>query len=417
VGTDIATTTAGLNTTNNDAIIQTGDTLNLNAATNVGTGNLTLVSGNGVTQTGAGVITANGLGLQGTGTFDLNNANNDVDTLAAQVNGGVSFKDSDDLTIGGPVTSTVGTDIATTTAGLNTNNNDAIIETGNTLNLNAATNVGTGNLTLNSGNGVTQTGAGVITASGLGLQGTGTFSLNNPNNNVNTFAAQVTGSVSLVNSDTVTVDTVTSTVGTDSTTTSAVNATGNVFIQTKTGDVALNKGVSSSAGNITLVAEDNFINNVGAGALAAPNGKWLVYATSPSGNVNGWPVLGGSQQFNTTFPAGPLFSGNGFLYKVGAPPLPPTPVTTETFTFTFGFNEREWQYLLDFDAREIVISSETLLCVTVPVNQEEEEAQTFTLFQPATEAPFRSRFETHETYWWPGKFPECKGQIDGLSSR
>jgi hypothetical protein len=143
----------------------------------------------------------------------------------------------------------------------------------------------------------------------------------------------------------------------------------------------------------------------------------LVYATSPSGNVNGWPVLGGSQQFNTTFPAGPLFSGNGFLYKVGAPPLPPTPVTTETFTFTFGFNEREWQYLLDFDAREIVISSETLLCVTVPVNQEEEEAQTFTLFQPATEAPFRSRFETHETYWWPGKFPECKGQIDGLSSR
>jgi hypothetical protein len=284
-------------------------------------------------------------------------------------------------------------DSVTTTEGLNTTNNDAIIETGNTLSLNAATNVGTGNLTLNSGNGVTQTGAGVITANGLGLQGNGTFSLNNPNNNVNTFAAQVTGSVSLVNSDTVTVDTVTSTVGTDSTTTSAVNATGNVFIQTKTGDVALNKGVSSSAGNITLVAEDNFINNVGAGALDAPNGRWLVYATSPSGNVNGWPVLGGSQQLNTTFPAGPLFSGNGFLYKVGIPT----------------FNEREWQYLLDFDAREIVISSETsLLCVTVPVNQEEEEAQTFTLFQPATEAPFRSRVETHATYWWPGKFPECK---------
>jgi hypothetical protein len=294
-------------------------------------------------------------------------------------------------------------DSVTTTEGLNTTNNDAIIETVNTLNLNAATNVGTGNLTLNSGNGVTQTGAGVITANGLGLQGNGTFSLNNPNNNVNTFAAQVTGSVSLVNSDTVTVDTVTSTVGSTTKATNVVNVTGDVLIQTKTGDIVLNKGVSSSAGNITLVAEDNFINNVGAGALSAPNGKWLVYATSPAGNVNGWPVLGGSQQFNTTFPARPLFSGNGFLYKVGAPPLPPTP------TFTFGFNEREWQYLLDFDAREIVISSETsLLCVTVPVNQEEEEAQTFTLFQPATEAPFRSRVETHATYWWPGKFPECK---------
>jgi len=105
--------------------------------------------------------------------------------------------------------------------------------------------------------------------------------------------------------------------------------------------------------------------------------------------------------------------GNGFLYKVGAPLLPPTPnlLTSEpiTFTFAFGFNEREWQYLSDFDAREMIFSSETLLCTTVPVNQEEDEGQKdFILFKPAGEAPSQARIET---YWQPGKFPECKGQI------
>ncbi len=217
----------------------------------MGTGNLTLVSGNGVTQTGAGVITASRLGLQGTGTFDLNNANNDVDTLAAQVNGGVTFKDSDDLTLGGPVTSTVGTDIATTTAGLNTNNNDAIIQTGDTLNLNAATNVGTGNLTLVSGNGVTQTGAGVITANGLGLQGMGTFDLNNATNDVDTLAAQVNGGVTFKDSDDLTLGgPVTSTVGTDIATTTAGLNTNNNDAIIQTGDTLnLNAAANVGTGN------------------------------------------------------------------------------------------------------------------------------------------------------------------------
>jgi filamentous hemagglutinin family protein len=417
IRTEIGTNLIGNGTTGEIRLISNGGNINLDDVTIQSNGeDVIIVSNNTVRQNSASKILANGLALKGSGigaNYILNAPNNDVNFFAANVIGGVTYQDVNALTLD-TVTSTA---LALTVTGFTTGNGDGIIRTGNTLTLNKATNLGTGNLTLKSGGGVTQNANGQIIANGLGLQGSSNFILNNSNNNIDVFAAQVTGDVSLVNSDTVTVNKVTSTVTLDTLTTTAVTATGTIFIQTKTGNIVLNESVSSSSGNITLVAEDNFINNVGAGALAAPNGKWLVYATSPSGNVNGWPVLGGSQQFNTTFPAGPLFSGNGFLYKVGAPPLPPTPVTTETFTFTFGFNEREWQYLLDFDAREIVISSETLLCVTVPVNQEEEEAQTFTLFQPATEAPFRSRFETHATYWWPGKFPECKGQIDGLSSR
>jgi len=366
-----------------------------------------IVSDHTVRQNSASKIVANSLALKGSGigaNYILNAPNNDVNFFAANVIGGVTYQDVNTLTLD-TVTSTA---LALTVTGFTTGNGDGIIRTGNTLTLNKATNLGTGNLTLKSGGGVTQNANGQIIAKGLGLQGSSNFILNNSNNNIDVFAAQVTGDVSLVNSDTVTVNTVTSTVTLDTLTTTAVTATGTIFIQTKTGNIVLNKSVSSGSGNITLVAEDNFINNVGAGALSAPNGKWLVYATSPAGNVNGWPVLGGSEQFNTTYPQPPLFTGNGFLYKVGLP-IPDVNLTQPiTFTSTFSFNEQGW---FDFGSREITVFLETLLCVTVPVNQEEEETQTFSLFQLATEALFPSRFETYETYWWPGKLPQCKGQL------
>jgi filamentous hemagglutinin family protein len=410
IATAVGTNLIGNGTTGEIRLISNGGNINLDNVTIQSNGeDVIIVSDHTVRQNSASKILANGLALKGSGigaNYILNAPNNDVNFFAANVIGGVTYQDVNTLTLD-TVTSTA---LALTVTGFTTGNGDGIIRTGNTLTLNKATNLGTGNLTLKSGGGVTQNANGQIIAKGLGLQGSSNFILNNSNNNIDVFAAQVTGDVSLVNSDTVTVNKVTSTVTLDTLTTTAVTATGTIFIQTKTGNIVLNESVSSSSGNITLVAEDNFINNVGAGALSAPNGKWLVYATSPAGNVNGWPVLGGSEQFNTTYPQPPLFTGNGFLYKVGLP----IPDVNLTQPITFSFNEQGW---FDFGSREITVFLETLLCVTVPVNQEEEEAQTFTLFQPATEAPFRSRFETYETYWWPGKFPECKGQIDGLSSR
>ncbi|AHB88570.1 hemagglutinin family protein, partial [Thermosynechococcus sp. NK55a] len=176
----ITLTANGITTNNADVILRTNDLLTLDKASNLGSGNLTLISQGGVTQSGTGSITAGGLGLQGTGTFDLNNASNDVNTFAANVSGGVTFKDSNALIVVGSITSTVGTDSATTSGGLSTGGNDAIVETGNTLTLNANSNLGSGgNLTLISQGGVTQSGTGSITAGGLGLQGTGTFDLNN----------------------------------------------------------------------------------------------------------------------------------------------------------------------------------------------------------------------------------------------
>ncbi|MEN9218943.1 MAG: hypothetical protein Q6J33_08055, partial [Gloeomargarita sp. DG_2_bins_126] len=210
--------------------------------------------------------------------------------------------------------------------------------------------------------------------------GSGTFDLKtNATNNLQTFAADVDGGVSIKNSSTLTVDTVTSTVGTDSKTTNGITATGSVFAQTLTGDLVLNQPVQSLAsGNaITLVAEDNFINNLGKGALYAPDGNWLVYATSPAGNVNGHSVLGGSQQFNSPFPTPPGFGGNGFLYKVGAPPVPPVfPFITEPVTFDIGsltFNDLQWRDLSGM-GEAVLFPTGGLLCVNLPIHQTEESS-------------------------------------------
>ncbi|WJI24540.1 filamentous hemagglutinin N-terminal domain-containing protein [Thermosynechococcus sp. B0] len=270
VGSDTATTAAGLTTTNNDAIIESGNTLTLAASSNLGSGNLTLMSNGGVTQTATGSITATGLGLQGSGTFDLNNASNDVDTLAANVTGGVSFKDSDDLTIGGPVTSTVGSDTATTAAGLTTTNNDAIIESGNTLTLAASSNLGSGNLTLMSNGGVTQTATGSITAAGLGLQGSGTFDLNNASNDVDTLAANVTGGVSFKDSDDLTIGgPVTSTVGSDTATTAAgLTTTNNDAIIESGNTLTLAASSNLGSGNLTLIS-NNGVSQTPTGSITA----------------------------------------------------------------------------------------------------------------------------------------------------
>ncbi|MDR7898816.1 hypothetical protein RHJ57_10870, partial [Thermosynechococcus sp. JY1332] len=114
VGSDTATTAAGLTTNGNDAIIESVGSLTLAASSDLGSGTLTLISNGGVSQTATGSITAAGLGLQGSGTFDLNNAPVAVTLFAAQVNGSLLYNGLNSVNIG-TVTSTVGSDIVTTT--------------------------------------------------------------------------------------------------------------------------------------------------------------------------------------------------------------------------------------------------------------------------------------------------------------
>ncbi|WP_448527249.1 two-partner secretion domain-containing protein [Parathermosynechococcus lividus] len=185
---------------------------------------------------------------------------------------------------------------------------------GGGIEINSLLDVSNNNLTLYSGGAVTQTQP--IVAQGLAILGTGNTQLTNPNNQIGRIAANTTGNLTVVNSGTLTVDTVNP---------AGIQSANNVLLRSLGGNIVLNQGITAT-GDITLVAAQNFINNAGLTPLVVGSGgRWLVYATSPQGNVNGWPVMGGSQQFSTTYPTVPGFAGNGFIYSSAAPPPPPVP--------------------------------------------------------------------------------------------
>ncbi|MDG2991924.1 filamentous hemagglutinin N-terminal domain-containing protein [Candidatus Synechococcus calcipolaris G9] len=176
--------------------------------------------------------------------------------------------------------------------------------------INSALNVGANNLILNSGGTVTQTAP--IIAQGVAITGSGDTTLDHPNNQIQTIAANTIGNITVVTGTDLAVDTVNP---------DGIENSQTVVLQSTTGNITLNQPINATQ-NITLAADQNFINNAGVNALIA-GGRWLVYATSPEGNINGWSVLGGSQQFSTAYPTPSGFAGNGFVYSVAAPPLPP----------------------------------------------------------------------------------------------
>ncbi|WP_204368561.1 beta strand repeat-containing protein [Neosynechococcus sphagnicola] len=171
---------SGMTTSNSDVSLQVGTTLTINAPISLGSGNLTLQVGTATTQDAAtsessgGAITAAGLVLLGNGSYDLWNSANDVSTLAANTNNLIHFTDQNGFNIG----------TVNTTNGVTT----------------------TGNLVLDAGGAVTQTQA--IAAAGLGLLGSGSYTLENTANNVTTLAADTTGAISYIDADGLTIGSV-----------------------------------------------------------------------------------------------------------------------------------------------------------------------------------------------------------------
>jgi hypothetical protein len=74
---------------------------------------------------------------------------------------------------------------------------------------------------------------------------------------------------------------------------------------------------ASGAGNaLTLVAGGKFVNNAGVGAFSTPAGRWLVYSTDPSLDNRG-SLAYDFKQYNATYGVtSVLGSGNGFLYTI-----------------------------------------------------------------------------------------------------
>ena len=189
----------GITTVDADVKLMTGGDLAVNAAVNLGLGDLFLASAGSVTQTAS--IQSDGLGLMVIGSTTLQDPTNDVNMIAAANGDATLFTDVDDLTVGSILVDGM------LVSGITTVDADAKLMTGENLAVNAAVNLGLGDLFLASTGSVTQTAS--IQSDGLGLMVTGSTTLQDPINDVNVIAAANGGTTFFADADGLTVGSVT----------------------------------------------------------------------------------------------------------------------------------------------------------------------------------------------------------------
>ena len=157
---------------------------------------------------------------------------------------------------------------------------------------------------------------GVVTAATpLTVVGTGTLTATNAANNFSTVTATGAGNVSLRDTNAITLN--------------ASTLSGALSVQAA-GAVTVAGVVSSTAtGDAIVLSGNRFINSVGATALSAPNGRWLVWSSNASpfsgatpDNRNG--LVYSFKQYGATYGVTPVAqsTGNGFLYAL-APTVTP----------------------------------------------------------------------------------------------
>jgi filamentous hemagglutinin family protein len=93
----------------------------------------------------------------------------------------------------------------------------------------------------------------------------------------------------------------------------------NALVLTAAGSltIASTGSLSSSNGNVTLVDGSTFVNNAGAAAVSAANGRWLIYSGDPANDSRGGFAYD-FKQYGATYgvTAVAQATGNGVLYTV-----------------------------------------------------------------------------------------------------
>jgi hypothetical protein len=199
-------------------------------------------------------------------------------------------------------------DATVTNLRVTSNNGDAYVRTTGAVNLGAgASALGTGGLNLTANGAITQTGA--VTAGGSSTLAAGaanSITLANAANDFGSVAVTSGNAVSLVDANTLAL---------------GASSVGTIQARTLAGDLTVNGAIGATgAGNsIVLAAANNFVNNVGAGALAVPGaGRWVVYSTSPASNTFGGLASGNQAIWNATFVANPpatIPAGNRYVFS------------------------------------------------------------------------------------------------------
>ena len=331
--------TTGLGIGNIDLAAST--TIDLDAPVTAGTGDVILDSGNAVNQTVE--LTGAGLLLQGAGPFNLTDADNDVNILAADsVTGLIDFRDADGFSVGtvqavnGVITTTAGdtvtleailgnitVDQVITTSGDNITvtmagslDVNAAVSTGGValgdidfnagtgVTLDAAVSSGLGNVLIDSNGAVSQTAA--ASGTGILLTGNGPYDLSTQDNLFTGLAANVAvGTVAYNDGNNIDITTVGATNGI-----TTVNVA--IAVSTTAGSITVSQPVSTGSGtigDITLAAGGGggtiSINNSlvsGNGDLTLDAGSTVSQAVVIN-DVTGLELLGAGP-FNLSFAGG-----------------------------------------------------------------------------------------------------------------
>lgn len=190
-----------------------------------------------------------------------------------------------------------------TLAGANSYTGATTVSSG-VLDLTGSWNGGGAVLQLNVASGASLTATGGVTAAGLLLSGTGSYSLTGANHIAKLSALASVGQVTFSNLDALTVG--------------PLASTGVVQIAALGSDLTLASGavVSSSASGdaVSLMAGSRFVNQAGAGGVVTANGRWLIHAASPSTSSFGGLDSGNTAIWNASGIGSVAQTGNRYLF-------------------------------------------------------------------------------------------------------
>jgi hypothetical protein len=255
----------------------------------VGIGNpVRFVTTNGVTQSGSGTITGN-LGIRNSGSgnvsLTLGNSLGTVAIAQTVVAGTVSINDTAAATIG-----TIAADaqsLFSATSGITTAGADILFTETSAIAINQPLNAGTGIVRLVTAGGISESGAGGVTASALGVINTFSGSVALPQaNNVGVFATSNSvngGAITFVNGTTaLTIDSVSADASGAFAATSGITAIGSGGVTLSSGALSITQPISDATGTVRLVAAGN-VSQSGMGIITAAT---LGVRHSTAGAVN-----------------------------------------------------------------------------------------------------------------------------------
>jgi filamentous hemagglutinin family protein len=272
------TTSAGGATAIGGGLVRTSGNQTYNDTVSLGAPTTLATTANGsITANGSVAANGNALALSaGAGNVTMQNAANDFASVAIAAATNVALRDANAIDLGA---SAIGA-----------------------------------NLALTAGGAVTDSGALTVAGATALNAGTNDITLDNANDFRGNVAVQSGGNVRLNDINDLTLDlsgfsTLTATAGGTLTLAGRLTASG--------------------AGDAIVLSGGRFVNNAGATALSAPNGRWLVWSSNPNPFAGATPDNPGGlaydfRQYNAFFGVTPVAqpTGNGFLYTL-APTITP----------------------------------------------------------------------------------------------